>query len=239
MSILLLGGTGRIGNLVLTGLLAREKTVKCIVRSKDRLKPGQADHHCITIVEADFASFSVDEMKNHLSGVSAVISCLGHNMTFSTIVFEELFVFKSARNVIDAINALQPSSPIKFVHLSTVGIMHPDGRDTQTRGWLERILLGSIYYLIQPLRDNQETVDYLHAMPPSNYVEWVALRPGDFADGPAGEYVLRSSSSIFDKDNVTNMPNTAAALVELSSNPELWSTWKNKMPIIVNKVATK
>jgi hypothetical protein len=136
--------------------------------------------------------------------------------------------------------------PIRKEVIALTGKKHPSvlylgtaTYDTQTRGWLERILLGSIYYLIQPLRDNQETVDYLHAMPPSNYVEWVALRPGDFADGPAGEYVLRSSSSIFDKDNVTNMPNTAAALVELSSNPELWSTWKNKMPIIVNKVATK
>jgi hypothetical protein len=238
MTVLLFGATGRIGSFVLCELLTLGVPVKAIVRNQERLSlsKGQRRHNCLTVVEANFTEFTVEEMKEHLHGVTMVISTIGHNMTLEGIVYEELFVLKCAKLIIEAIISFKPPHPIRFLHLSTAGTMHPDGRDGETRGVLEQMLLGSLYYLTVPLRDYQDTIEYLYSLPPSKYVEWIALRPGRLAEGESSPYVMRSFCASFDVESTATIVNVARAVLEFYRDVELWDLWKMKMPVIVDGV---
>jgi nucleoside-diphosphate-sugar epimerase len=236
MTVLLLGGTGRVGNRVLTQLLQRNIKVKAIVRSPDKLAPEQQSNPLLTCITANLTSLTVEDMKSHLKDTTAVISCLGHTMSFNELLAGGLFVYNSAKAVIEAAESLNASPSIKFVHLSTVGIQNPDAGDT-IRSWFEKGFISALNILV-PLRDSQMTANYLHGLGKSSKsTEWVAVRPDAFIEGDVSKYMLHDHvvSSLF-KPGTTKMSNIAHFMCDLVEKEELWAQWKFKLPVIIDNV---
>ena len=73
---LLVGGTGRTGQRVPEQLLSRGASVRAIVRSARKLPAGAAEHPNLAVVEADLLSLGDEELRRHVLGCDAVISCL-------------------------------------------------------------------------------------------------------------------------------------------------------------------
>ena len=240
-TVLLLGGTGRTGGRVLEQLLGRGVNVRAIVRSAGRLPAGAAANPALTVIEADLLSLSDHELRRHLAGCDAVISCLGHVISLKGVFGPPRdLVTRAVSRVCDAVEALRPAEPVKVVLMSSVSVNRP-GRLDSRRGNGERAVMWALRGLVPPARDNQTAADFLDGSIGTDdpFVRWMAVRPDTLLEGDVTEYALNEGliSSLAKPDN-TNMANVAHFMCGLVEDPALFGKWAGKMPVIVN-VATK
>ena len=236
-TVLLLGGTGRTGGRVLEQLLSCDISVRAIVRSVDRLPKGAAQNFRLELVEADLLSLSDQDLLRSVRGCDAVISCLGHVLSLKGIFGPPRdLVTQATRRLCRAIVAAQPSTPVKFILMSSVSVNQPAGRDTR-RGAFEKGALWMLRAVLPPARDNQEAADFLCETvgTSSSFVQWAAVRPDTLLEGDVSEYTLHENlvSSLFRPDS-TNMANVAHFMCELVSSDVAWARWRGKLPVIVN-----
>lgn len=236
-TVLLVGGTGRTGQRVLQQLLERDVRVRAIVRSPGKLAPAAAGNPNLTLIEADLLSLSAEELQRHLRGCDAVISCLGHVLNLKGVFGPPRdLVTRATSRLCRGIEVLGPVAPIKFVLMSSVSVNRVGGLDAR-RGSLERAFLQMLCALLPPAGDNQAAADFLQKEIGAGnpYVEWAAVRPDTLLAGEVSEYTLHESlvNSLFAPGS-TNMANVAHFMCDLVTNPNTWSDWKGKLPVIVN-----
>ena len=236
-TVLVLGGTGRTGGRVLQQMLDRGFQVRAIVRSTRRLPAGVVAAPWLTVVEAEPLALSHEALQRHLRGCSAVVSCLGHNISLKGIFGPPRdLVTQATQRLCRAIQALRPALPIRLIVMSSVSVNQPQRLDT-ARSPLDRALLALIRGLIPPAQDNQWAADFLcRAIGPDDpFVQWVAVRPDTLAKGEVTPYTVHEGivSSLF-KPASTNMANVAHFICELVTNPVVWKAWQGRLPVIVN-----
>lgn len=241
-TVLLVGGTGRTGRRVLEQLLDRGVRVRAIVRSPHKLPAGAANNPNLTIVEADLLSLGDDDLRCHVAGGDAVVSCLGHVISVRGILFPPRdLVTRAATRLCRAIEAGRPEKPVKFILMSSVSVHHPRGLDTR-RGNLERAFTWILRGLLPPAMDNQGATDFLcDGIGTGNaFVQWAAVRPDTLLEGDVSEYALEEHlvSSLF-APGKTSMANVAHFICELATNPEAWERWKGALPVIFNATAPR
>ena len=78
MKVLVVGASGATGRLVVNQLLGRGVEVSAIVRSLDALP----DMLNLYKIQASVHNLTSSEMAVHIKDCNAVVSCLGHNLTF-------------------------------------------------------------------------------------------------------------------------------------------------------------
>jgi hypothetical protein len=249
MNALLLGGTGRTGGRVLQQLLGRGVSVRAVVRSAERLPAGVADDPRLTVVEADLLSLSDEQVAELVDGCDAVISCLGHTTSARGVFGQPRdLVCRSVERVYRATRELrlaqtaqseQPAEsaqPVKLILMSSVSVNRPGGLDTR-RGPFERAVLWLLRGLVPPARDNQRAADFLHDVvgDDDEYMQWVAVRPDTLKEGDVTEYALHEGlvDSLL-RPGETTMANVANFMCELATDPEVWATWRGRLPVIVN-----
>ena len=240
-TVLLVGGTGRTGRRVLEQLLHRGVRVRAIVRAAHKLPADVAQHPGLEVVEADLLSLGDEELRRHVLGCDAVISCLGHVISFRGVFGPPRdLVTEAATRLCRAIAAVQPAKPVKFILMSSVSVNRPGGMDTR-RGRFERAFLWMLRGLIPPANDNQKAAEVLYSGVgmASPFVQWVAVRPDSLLDGDVSGYALHEGliSSLARPDS-TNRANVAHFMCELVTNPKAWDDWKGKLPVIVNASPT-
>jgi hypothetical protein len=233
---LVLGGTGRTGGRVLEQLLSRGVNVRAIVRSAGRLPASVVGNPALTVIEADLLALSGEELRRHVAGCDAVISCLGHNINLKGVFGPPRdLVTRAVSRVCDVIGALRPAEPVTFVLMSTVSVNRPGRADTR-RGAVERGAVALLRGLIPPANDNQSAADFLCGIGTINpFVRWVAVRPDTLVEGDVTDYVLHEGLvSSLAKPDKTNMANVAHFMCDLVTSPVLCAEWAGKMPVIVN-----
>ncbi len=236
-TVLLVGGTGRTGRRVLQQLLGRGISVRAIVRAGGKLPPEVAGDPNLTVVEASLLSLSDEELRQHLRGCDAVISCLGHGLSLKGIFGAPRdLVTRATTSLCRGLEALQPSAPVKFILMSSVSVNRPGGLDTR-RGSFERAFLWVLCDLLPPAKDNQRAADFLLEKIGANneFVQWAAVRPDSLLEGDVSEYTLHEGlvNGLFAPGS-TNMANVAHFMCELVTNPRTWANWKGKLPVVVN-----
>jgi hypothetical protein len=236
-TVLLVGGTGRTGRRVLEQLLRRGVRVRAIVRAAHKLPADAAQHQDLAVVEADLLSLGDAELRRHVLGCDAAISCLGHVISVRGVFGPPRdLVTEAATRLCRAIAGVQPAKPVKFILMSSVSVNRPGGLDTR-RGSFERAFLWMLRGLIPPANDNQKAADYLYSGVgmDSPFVQWVAVRPDSLLDGDVSGYALHEGliSSLARPDS-TNRANVAHFMCELAANPAAWKDWAGKLPVIVN-----
>lgn len=236
-TVLLVGGTGRTGRRVLEQLLSRGVSVRAIVRSADRLPRGAAQDPRLEVVVADLLSLTDETILGYVRGCDAVISCLGHVISLKGIFGPPRdLVTAAAARLCRAIEAAQPSSPVKFILMSSVSVNQPAGRDTR-RGAFERGVVWMLRCALPPAKDNQAAADFLRDSvgTASSFIQWVAVRPDTLREGDVSEYALHRGlvSSLF-RPGSTNMANVAHFMCELVRGEDVWDRWSGKLPVIVN-----
>ncbi len=238
--VLLLGATGRTGGRVLKQLLERGVPVCALVRSADRLPAGAAAHPRLTVVEADLASMPAEELRRHVAGRSAVISCLGHSMNLRGVFGPPRDLVEGAlRAVCDAATSLRPATPLRLILMSSVSVNRPARADVR-RGAGDRAFVSLVRALMPPARDNQRAADALASEVGAEhpFVEWVVVRPDSLLEGDPSAYRTHEGivSSLFRADG-TRFANVAQFMVELATDEAAWRRWRGQMPVIVDDVA--
>jgi nucleoside-diphosphate-sugar epimerase len=218
-------------------LLSRDIGVRAIVRSADRLPGGALHDPRLEVMEADLLSLSGEELLRSVRGCDAVISCLGHVINFRGLFGPPRdLVTQATKRLCRAIAAAQPTTPVKFILMSSVSVNQPAGRDAR-RGGFERAFLWILRGVLPPARDNQEAADYLcEGVGTSDpYVRWTVVRPDTLQEGDVSEYRVHENlvSGLFQPDGTT-MANVAHFMCEMVGSDVARDRWNGKFPVIVN-----
>ena len=238
MTTLVVGASGATGRLLVEQLLNRGEVVKIIVRAGSNLPETVNRHPNLSIIRASLLDLSDVEMAQYVQGCNAVVSCLGHTLSFKGIYgHPRRLVTDATRRLCQAIKANQPTIPVKFILMNTAGNSNRDLSEPISLA--QKCVIGLIRLLVPPHADNEKAADFLRAVigQENSDIEWVAVRPDTLLnEGEVTEYKIYPSpirSAIFDPGKTSRM-NVGHFMAELITSQEQWMTWKGQMPVIYN-----
>lgn len=239
MSVLVLGATGATGRLLVRELLGRGLNVRVIVRTPDSLPEDVRNHSHLSVVHASVLGLSDAEMVQNVDGCTAVVSCLGHNITLKGLFGPpRRLVSDATRRLCEAIQVSRLERPIRFVLMNTAGNSNRDLNESVSIA--QKCVMGLLRLLLPPQADNEEAAEYLRTGigRENGAVEWVAVRPDSLTtEDRCTAYELYPSpirSAIFNP-GTTSRINVAHFMAELITDDETWNRWKGQMPVIYNK----
>ena len=236
MKVLVVGATGMTGGHLVEQLLDKGHRVHVIVRSPSKFSSRVLDNPKLEVVEAAVLSMTDDEMVMHVRDCDAVVSCLGHVLSFKGMFGKPRKLCTDAtRRLCHAIEHNHSAKGTKFILINTVGVQNP-GLEEQ-RSWFERVLLGILRYTIPPHSDNETAAKYLHDSvgTKKGYIEWCCVRPDSLINAEVSSYDIEESpvTGIF-SGRPTTRSNVADFMGRLITDEELWNLWKFRMPVIMN-----
>jgi hypothetical protein len=234
MKVLVVGASGATGRLVVDQLLSRGVQVIAIVRSLAAL-PDSANLYKI---QASAHKITSSEMAINLTGCNAVVSCLGHNLTFKGIFGKpRLLVTDTLKCICRAIKSNETEDTVKVILMNTTGNSNRDIPETPPLS--QRIVIAMLRALLPPHVDNEKAADFLRTQIGQNdkAIEWVAVRPDALTDEKeVSNYNVYSSpirNAIFDS-GATSRINVGNFMAELILNESTWVKWKGHMPVVYN-----
>ena len=224
------------GRPLVEQLLGKNHKVRIIVRPFHKLSADILENPNTTAIEASVLDSTDEEMTEHVMDCDAVVSCLGHVMDFKGIFGEPKKLCTDAtRSLCKALEKDSLPKPTKFILMNTVGVQNPDLEEKRT--WFERGLLTLLRHTLPPHRDNETAAKYLHNIvgKENKHIEWCSVRPDKLIDAEVSPYDIKESpiTGILN-GRPTTRSNVAHFMTELIENEELWSTWKFRMPVIMN-----
>lgn len=238
MTTLVVGASGATGRLLVGQLLNRGESVRIIVRTDSNLSSAIESHERLSMTCASLLDMSDAEMARHARGCDAVVSCLGHNMTFKGMYGQpRRLVTDATRRLCNAIKSNKPELAVKFVLMNTAGNSNRDLEKPVSL--VQKCVIWLLRLLLPPHADNENAADYLRTVigQDDNEIKWVAVRPDGLTDEDTvtGYEVYASPvrSAIFDA-GTTSRIDVAHFMVKLIKNKDAWIKWKGKMPVIYN-----
>lgn len=245
MAILVLGASGKTGRLVVSQLLAQQRSVRVIVRSATNfyaLFPTDlTQESLLSVKEGSVLALSEKALHEQLIDCSAVICCLGHNMSFKGIYgHPRRLVTDSVKKICQMIKHTDVThAPVKFVLMNSTG--NQNLKAAEKVSLAQKIVIWLIRHLVPPHADNESAARYLqnHYVKPDEQVQWSVVRPDSLIDKDnSSEYDIYPSpirSAIFNS-GITSRINVAHFMTALATDADLWTKWKSKMPVIYNRV---
>ena len=178
-------------------------------------------------------------MKEIVSDCDAIMSCLGHNLTFKGIYgAPRKLVTDATKRLCNAILNNNSENPIKYVLMNTSGNSNRDLKEPIS--FAQKCVIGLLRLLLPPHVDNEKAADYLRTQLGKNNdsIEWVAVRPdGLINEETVSDYKIHPSpirSAIFNAGKVSRI-NVAHFMSSLVNDDNLWDKWKGQMPVIYSK----
>jgi nucleoside-diphosphate-sugar epimerase len=238
VTILIAGATGATGRRLLRQLLDRGHHVKTIVRSLDKLPADLRGHAHLPVIVAPILDMSDEQLQQAVRGCDAVISCLGHNVSFKGILgHPRRLVTDATKRLCQAIHANQPLQRVRFILMNTTGNRNRDLDEHRSLG--EKAVISVLRLLLPPHVDNEQAAEYLRANVGQDdpWIEWVAVRPDTLTEEErVSDYTVHPSpirSAIFNAGKTSRI-NVAHFMAELIADDNLWRQWKGQMPVIYN-----
>lgn len=238
MTTLVVGASGATGRLLVKQLLDQGEKVKIIVRSVDSLPDSITQNSQLMITEASLLDMTDAELLAQVQGCRAVVSCLGHNLTFKGMFgHPRRLVTDAVQRLCSAIEKTIPDTPVKYILMNTTGNKNSQAGETVSAA--QAVVVGLIRHLLPPHADNEIAAAYLQ----SNFgtsqkaIEWAAVRPDGLIDEESvTEYTVHPSptrSAIFDAGKTSRI-NVANFMSQLIINDGIWEKWKRQMPVLYN-----
>lgn len=238
MKVLVLGATGATGRLVVQQLIKRSVEVKIVVRRvTDELKEMVSNSQLECII-GNISEFEEKDFLNIIEDCDAVVSCLGHNISFKGIFGKpRMLVFNCIKNIVRSIAKNKKKEPIKLILMSTTAFMNKKGNEKFLLG--DRLVLFLLKFILPPHLDNLKAATYLSEKVgyKNSLVEWVAVRPDALInEEKISDYEVFNSPKYNPVSNSgkTSRINAGHFMVELLTEDNLWEEWKYKMPVIYN-----
>ena len=224
------------GRSLVEQLLGKNYKVRIIVRSSHKLPAVIVENPNTMTIEASVLGLTDEELTEQVKDCDAVVSCLGHVMNFKGIFGEPKKLCTDAtRNLCNSLEKHSLPKPTKFILMNTVGVQNPDLEEKRSR--FDRGLLTLLRHTLPPHRDNETAAEYLHKTvgKENKSIEWCCVRPDSLINAEVSPYDITESPTTGILNGCsTTRSNVAHFMTELIENEELWSTWKFRMPVIMN-----
>jgi nucleoside-diphosphate-sugar epimerase len=237
MPVLVVGASGATGRLVVEQLLNRGKKVKAMLRSPEKY-PEFKNRENLTVISASVLEISDVELSRHVKSCEAVVSCLGHNITFKGMYGHPRRLLTDAtRRLCKAIETNKPEKLVKYILMNTTANQNRDLNEPIS--FAEKLVIALIRLMLPPHVDNEKAADYLRTNIGNNnqFIEWTAVRPdGLINEKSVTKYDVYPSpvrSPIFNA-GITSRINVADFMAELITNENSWDNWKGQMPVVYN-----
>lgn len=238
MATLVVGANGATGRLLVDQLVSRNKKVVAVVRSAEKLPERVRKHNNVTVVQASLLDMSAAEIAQCVKGCDAVVSCLGHNLTFRGLFgHPRQLVTDAIQKLCNVINAIEAEHKTKLILMNTAGNRNRDVDEPISIP--HRLVVWLFRHLLPPQADNERAAEHLRNEigQDSENIEWVVVRPDSLIDEENitehEEYVSPIRDPIFNAGQTSRI-NVAHFMTELITNEKVWDTWKGKMPVIYN-----
>ena len=234
-TVLVTGSTGATGRLLVQQLLDRGHRVRAVARDPAHLPDAARNHPHLQAIPGTILGFPEGELVGHVQGCDALVSCLGHRLSFRGMFGPpHRLVTDSLKRLHAAVHALRAERRVRLLLMNTAGVPQPG--DDPVSPW-ERIVLGILRTLLPPHADNEQAAAFLGTGigTADPFVDWVAVRPDSLFDADeVGEYDVVPSpvrSALF-KPGRTSRIQVAHLLAELAGDDELFARWKGRFPVI-------
>ncbi len=236
--VLIVGASGATGKLLVQQLLQQDIKVVAIVRATSTFSQANDIQPNLDLIRANISDMSEDDLAICLEGCDAVLSCLGHKLTFKGMFGKpRLLVTNTIEKISRILESIDADKKVKIILMNTTG---NSNRDIPEKPPLSQLFVISLLRLLLPPHvDNEEAADFLrlHVGQTHKCIEWVAVRPDGLTDEDnVSEYDIHPSPTrnpIFDAGSTSRI-NVANFMSNLVVNSDLWDTWKGKMPVIYN-----
>ena len=242
MKILIVGASGATGKLLVKELLNRGHDVKVIVRSPESLLNFLEKQEHLSVIKASILDLSQTELMQYVEECDAVVSCLGHNMSFKGIYGQPRKLVRDATdNLCRAIKANKSENTTKYILMNTAGNSNRDLNEVISFG--QKFIIGLLRLLLPPQVDNEMAADYLRTEVGQNdkQIEWAVVRPDTLIDEEqVTDYDLYPSpirSAVFDSGKTSRI-NVSSYMADMITDESKWKQWVGKMPLIYNKENT-
>lgn len=239
MTVLVVGASGATGSKLVEQLSLKEYEVKVIVRSPEKLPESWKKSPNVQIIAASILELSDLKLKEYTQDCVAVVSCLGHNLTWKGIYGQpRKLVTEATQRLCNSIQSNNFKMPVKFILMNTTGNRNRDLNESISLA--QKLVIGLLRLVLPPHVDNEQAADYLRTQIGQNNksIEWVAVRPdGLINEEEVSDYEIHPSpirSAIFDAGKVSRI-NVGHFMVNLISDSSLWKKWKGQMPVIYSK----
>ncbi len=234
MTVLILWASGATWKHVVQQVLNEWKKVKAVVRASSSIPDSWKTNSNLTLITASISQMSVDDMVKNLTGCEAVVSCLGHNLTFRGMFLHPRKLVTDAMKLVYAANEkLSSQKQIKIILMNTVANTNRGIKETVSKK--QKLVLRLLRTFFPLHLDNEQAADYLRLNP---YENWVAVRPDALIDeDTVTEYIAYESpirDCIFDPWKTSRI-NVWNFMMRLITEEILWKRWKWKMPVLYNK----
>lgn len=237
---LVVGASGATGKLLVAELLSRGVAVIAVVRPTSSLKNTFERYPNYQEVSASISEMADKELTPLLRDCDAVLSCLGHNLTFEGMFGEpRRLVSETIEKLSRVIESLQPDRKVKIILMNTTGNSNRDIPEIPALS--QRIVISILRVLLPPHVDNERAADFLRSCigQQHQFIEWVAVRPDSLTDeAEVTGYQIHASptrNAIFDS-GITSRINVANFMANLATESGQWNLWRGQMPVIYNDV---
>jgi hypothetical protein len=231
-----------MGFNVVTQLLKNGINVKALTRNVEIFDSIKNREH-IEVLKASILEIDNQMLKQYLSDVEAVISCLGHNITLKGLFGKPYTLVADALiKIVNSFNENNKNKTIKIIWMNATACINKLQSEKFKKN--ENFVMKILRYLLPPQRDNELTLGYLIDTVGigNKHFEWIAVRPDTLINEvEVSEYVVHPSpirSPIFDAGKTSRI-NVADFMVSLLKDEKLWGKWKYKTPVIYNIESNK
>lgn len=236
--VLVVGASGATGRLLVKILLQKNINVVAIVRDSKSLSYLADSHSNLLLFEAEITEMTENDLGAHINECGAVLSCLGHNLTFKGMFGQpRKLVTDTIRKITRSIESINSDNVIKIILMNTTGNSNSDIPEKPPLS--QRFVISLLRLLLPPHVDNENAADYLrlHVGQTHKNIEWAAVRPDSLINEdkvtPYEVYPSPIRNAIFDAAPTSRI-NVADFMSELAVNTDLWRKWKGQMPVIYN-----
>ena len=218
-------------------LLEKGHEVKAFARNITKFSTEIITHKKFDVIGTSVLDMSEEELENHTKGCDAIVSTLGHNLSFKGMFGNPRQLVTDSIKKLCKVSENTKNKPVKIILMNTVGCKNEDLKEKKP--FVENSVLFLLSSLLPPVSDNEKAANYLRTSVGQNNpnIEWVAVRPDSLInEEETSPYTTHSSPihTLF-KPGKTSRINVAHFISELISNKEIWFEWKGKMPVIYNK----
>jgi len=239
MKVFLAGATGATGRLLLKMLLDRGHEVVVVVRSSGRIPGKVRQHEALITIEDNILDLQPEQLDQLTSDCHAIVSCLGHNLSFKGIFGPPYrLVTRATRRLCQTAQKSASDRPVRYILMSSTGIRNPD--EGEQISLAQHLVIQVLRLFLPPHADNEKAAAFIRNSVSlgTDTIEWVAVRPDALVDETdVSPYSLHSSptrSAIFDSGKTSRI-NVANFMADLIEQDDLWQQWKGKMPVIYKK----
>ena len=218
-------------------LLEKGHEIKAFARNITKFSTEIITHKKFDVIGTSVLDMSEEELENHTKGCDAIVSTLGHNLSFKGMFGNPRQLVTDSIKKLCKVSENTKNKPVKIILMNTVGCKNEDLKEKVS--FFENCVFFLLRYLIPPHSDNENAANYLRTLIGQNHsnIQWAVVRPDSLInEEEISPYTTHLSPihTLF-KPGKTSRINVAHFISELASNNEIWSEWKGKMPVIYNK----